>query len=198
MDRSRLHAEHIRKAPMWLHHALHAGQRRAEVDGRLERPSHLPAAWRRPDGRTKSVRPYPIPLNLLPTTEQAARTSAQRYRMFQTRYIAVSRSSKLYFTMPATLLCLISAIFTGGLVSATASPARSLRASAQKPHTVAKASAGHEPPAALKLASSTHPAGPDYMTEVHPLLQSHCGQCHLNGSKMGALSLDSRDSILKG
>ncbi len=37
-----------------------------------------------------------------------------------------------------------------------------------------------------------------YLQQVQPIFQAHCAKCHLNGNKKGGLSLETRESILKG
>ncbi len=62
----------------------------------------------------------------------------------------------------------------------------------------------------LQCANADSPAPPppspnlpvdakiDFQRQIRPILQSSCGECHLNGKRKGGLRLDSREWVLRG
>ncbi len=56
-----------------------------------------------------------------------------------------------------------------------------------------------ESQAATQPSSEPLPAAKfDFTLHIRPILQSRCGECHLNGKRKGGLRLDSREWVLRG
>ena len=50
----------------------------------------------------------------------------------------------------------------------------------------------------LLAAPALRAAGPQFITDIRPLLQKHCNRCHGSGKQESGLRLDRRRSLLAG